>query len=202
MQTKYKRFSDFYRLATSCYNESEKMAPNIPNKVVQIDELQTVFHQRRINSDVIFEEIRDLTLWYTLFQTSYGKLLHEIDRRRKVHEIHQQKIDAFNSEIHKMYEEEELCRQQFFEESGKYLPVSLCPSIMERPTKYTISPEHYSTNLPVIPLDTEEDELQLTYSGSMREGENEHGNRRDAVTSSIIEDTEHHREATIQNQNK
>jgi hypothetical protein len=146
-----------------CYQELEKMAPNIPSKVVQIDELQTVFHQRRINSDVIFEEIRDLTLWYTLFQSSYDKLLYEIDRRRRVHELHQQVVDSFKLELSKMYEEEELRRQQFFEDYGKYLPVSLCPSIMERPTKYMISPENYQTNLPdiVIPSEERDQEDQL-----------------------------------------
>lgn len=180
IQSRYKRFSDFYRSAVSCYQELEKMAPNIPSKVVQIDELQTVFHQRRINSDVIFEEIRDLTLWYTLFQTSYDKLLYEIDRRRRVHVNHQRLVDSYKQELNKMYEQEELERQQFFEDYGKYLPVSLCPSIMERPTKYMISPENYQTNLPdivMLPQLNEEAHarIPLQLTDSMSDSKPQHG---------------------------
>ncbi|KAL0485443.1 autophagy-related protein ATG17 [Acrasis kona] len=150
VQSRYTRFSDFYRSAMGCHQDLLKISPGIPPKVVQIDEVKTIFHQRRMNCDVIFEEIRDLTLWYGLFMTSYDKLLTEIERRRKEQDKSQKMVEQFKKQLNQEYETEELARQQFFEDYGKYLPVSLCPSIMEKATKYQIVSENFTSSLPDV----------------------------------------------------
>jgi hypothetical protein len=40
VESMYKQFSNYYTSAVTCYSELEKMAPLIPDKVVQIDELE------------------------------------------------------------------------------------------------------------------------------------------------------------------
>lgn len=160
MEHNSRRFSASYRMAVKVYEDLDRMAPSIPDKVVQIDELQTRFHNWRVNSAVIFEEIKDLALWYTFFQSSYENLLLEIQRRHEEHARQQSIVDQFRKALADMYEEEERKRQQFFEDFGRFLPVSLCPSIVERVTRFDITPARITTKLPRVDL-TEEERQQL-----------------------------------------
>lgn len=121
----------------------------------------------------MFEEIGDLTTWYKLFQKSYNHMLLEIYRRQKEHERQQAIVDEFVKKMNQMYisniillicikltctvaESNE--RQKFYNEYGRYLPATLCPSIMESATKYTVSPETYKTALSSIQFT--EDEIE------------------------------------------
>ncbi|KAL9650735.1 hypothetical protein ABK040_001789 [Willaertia magna] len=149
---KYQKFSEFYRLSITCYKQLEQLSPTIPQKVVELDELQTTFHQHKMDSLSTFEEIRELTVWYTFFVTSYDKMLLEIDRRRKVIKQTQEIIDEFRQKIDQIYIEEEQKRQQFFKDYGEYLPGSLCPSILESTVKFQIVPEKWTSNLPELSL--------------------------------------------------
>jgi hypothetical protein len=171
MESRYLKFSEFYKSAVSCYERLEKMdGPNIPNKLAQIDEVRNVFHSRRTNSEFLFEEIRDLTLWYTYFITSYCKLLLEVDRRNRAQKEQAILIEKMRQELHNQIASEEQSRLLFFEEHGKYLPASLCPAIMEPCTKFTIIPERALSNLPSLELSSSEIE-ELSKEISTRDHE-------------------------------
>lgn len=156
IEERYKKFSEFHNSAIKCYQELEKMAPTIPSKVVLIDELQTSFHQKKVTSTALFEEIRDLSIWYAVFQTAYENLLLEIDRRHKVYKDQGIVIQEIKNKLDTMFTIEDKKRQQFFEEFGRYLPSSLCPSILEPTPKFSIHPPVYHSNLPKLALSQEE----------------------------------------------
>lgn len=142
VEDNYKKFQEYYNSALRVYSELEKMSPLIPDKLLQIDELQSVFHQRVASCQLMFEEIADLSKWYMLFYMSYDRMLLEVYRRQKEYERQQKIIEEMNKTLNSMYIEECQKRQRFYEEFGRYLPATLYPPIMEPAIKYTLTPSH------------------------------------------------------------
>jgi hypothetical protein len=150
-------FSEFYDFAVNCYERLERIiAPSIPAKSVQIDQLKTSYYSCQTNNEQLFEEITNLTIWYNYFITSYYALLLEIDRRNRVNKEQMILLEQMRQKLNDQALTEEYARNNFFAEYGKYLPASLCPTIMEPCTKFSILPERIVSNLPKLELSPHE----------------------------------------------
>jgi hypothetical protein len=156
MENRGKMLSDFFTTAHECYNAIETISSILPNKILQVDQLDVMFRQRCITNQSLFDEIGDLTHWYHLFYKSYDHLIVEIDRRNKTMKQAQNMIKNLNEQLNGLYSEELEKRSAFNEEFGGYLPQTLCPSIHEQPTKFQVFPESIKTQLPNFELTQEE----------------------------------------------
>ncbi|KAI8388564.1 autophagy-related protein 17 [Radiomyces spectabilis] len=104
--------------------------------------------ERDYNLENYFKQLSSLAEWYRLYAASYGHLILEIERRRKVSE----KQEKMRREILKLFEdtyEDELQeRHRWFREHGEYLPQDLCPFIYDPPSNFTIAIEQEAGQLP------------------------------------------------------
>ncbi|KAG9285180.1 hypothetical protein G9A89_004395 [Geosiphon pyriformis] len=125
------------------------------------------FEKGRSVVERLFEELWNLIGWYEEFSKSYDYLIIEIDRRHEVREHHERLAEEYLAKLEGLYIEEAQQRSVFFEKHGRYLPIDLCPPILEGPIRYDIVAQDV-TRLPVVSVTT----LKEAQTNLLRYGEN------------------------------
>ncbi|CCE61859.1 hypothetical protein TPHA_0B01870 [Tetrapisispora phaffii CBS 4417] len=75
--------------------------------------------------------IEDLYHFYQNFESSYQNMLQEINRRKQVAKEMQKILDDCESQLKALSLKDKVCREQFLNENGKYLPENILPAEMQ-----------------------------------------------------------------------
>lgn len=150
IEDRCQKYATTFQRATQVFAQFEQFGVDVQEVVHQIDEHERAFEERRGEAAFLFEELANLTTWYELFGTAYEELLVEVERRHNEHKRMQEIVLAYQKELNVWYQVETQKRENFFEFYGRYLPQSLCPSVMENAPRYEIYPLHFTTALPLL----------------------------------------------------
>ncbi|KAI0087279.1 autophagy protein Apg17-domain-containing protein [Irpex rosettiformis] len=99
--------------------------------------------------------VEELHHRYTSYQYSYNKLVVELVRRRKYMEAAMKIVQGMTKELKAMAEEEQQLRVVFNEAHGDYLPMDVCLSIANMPTRWQVMPESDQIEESALDIDTD-----------------------------------------------
>ena len=85
-------------------------------------------------------EMASLASFYSRFLKAYARLGPEVARRRRGLGEMERLVEEAEERLRRKQEEEEGERARFWEESGRYLPQSLCPLIQEPAETFVVVP--------------------------------------------------------------
>lgn len=113
------------KLQTSLSYLHQQQTVHLPSHTHALRTLQQTWERVQAQFETQTDELEELTLFYEGFRDGYAKLLLELQRRKDAEEhIHRVREKACR-ELRKLAQTEELRRQDFVEETGKFLPVGL-----------------------------------------------------------------------------
>jgi len=147
------KYTAAFKHANTTFKALISFGADVRQTIQHLDELEANFEERRTTVSFLFEELGNLAMWYDLFNTSYDELLVEIDRRHAEHKRMEDIMQAYQKDLDLWWEVENQKRENFYQYYGRYLPQSLCPSIMERAVRLEIFPAQIATNLPSLTHD-------------------------------------------------
>jgi len=124
--------------------------PEMQQQFVRLDALEGNVKEREQKVKSLLEELVNLRTWYDLFYIAYDELIIEVCRRHAEYQRQQKIVDDYSKNLEAMWREESQRRDMFFEHHGRYLPMSLCPQIMEETIRVQCYPTHFITTLPVF----------------------------------------------------
>ncbi|CAG8529184.1 17119_t:CDS:10 [Acaulospora morrowiae] len=154
-----------YEEAYKIFSELDGFGNHMENHANTMKELEADFEKGAVMVDRLLEELLNLNLW----QAPLRYVQMEIDRRHKVKEQHRKFAEEYLAKLEGLYQEEIQQRDIFYQNHGRYLPINLCPPILEPPTRYGIVPQD-ETKLPVLSQRTlsEAQENLMKYRGEGR----------------------------------
>ncbi|CAG8529068.1 6068_t:CDS:10, partial [Acaulospora colombiana] len=162
-------YKSSYEDANKLFTEVDGFGSHMENYANTMKELQADFERGSAVLDRLLEELLNLDLWYEEFSKAYDYMIVEIDRRHGVKEQHKKIAEEYLAKLERFYHEEAQQRDIFYQNHGRYLPVDLCPPILDPPVRYGIVPQEES-RLPILSPKTlsEAQEHLLRYQGERR----------------------------------
>ncbi|KAI0693127.1 autophagy protein Apg17-domain-containing protein [Cytidiella melzeri] len=121
-------------------NDLEELADIVAEMLERQDLVQDECREHLTQLVHKMSTIEELHHRYTSYQYSYNKLVVELVRRRKYMEGAARIVQGMSSELRTMVEEEQQLRNAFNEAHGEYLPVDVCLSIANMPTRWQVIP--------------------------------------------------------------
>ncbi|KAL1920480.1 uncharacterized protein VTP21DRAFT_857 [Calcarisporiella thermophila] len=136
--------------AIKLFTQVESFSRDLEEFSAHLKIIQANFLERQQIVERYIEEMWNLAGWYEEFALSYEHLLLEIQRRHIIRQQHQKMVEDYSKRLQELYLGEIQQQKNFLESHGRYLPMDLCPAIMEPPAKYDIIVQIQPPHLPVI----------------------------------------------------